>query len=143
MLVALLAVFGFSAAMAIISPEPGQNMIEVDYYKYKITKMPTAGGANGTVTLVGLTDAAKAEANYSDLHITNGVLSFPESVTYSEGGKDYTFNVTKMEPDAFKNVCLNAKSVTIPQYLEEIPTAAFNTLTRLTMGTNGITANQS
>ena len=132
MLVALLAVFGFSAAMAIISPEPGQNMIEVDYYKYKITKMPTAGGANGTVTLVGLTDAAKAEANYSDLHITNGVLSFPESVTYSEGGKDYTFNVTKMEPDAFKNVCLNAKSVTIPQYLEEIPTAAFNTLTRLT-----------
>lgn len=131
MLVALLAVFGFSATMAIISPNEGQNLITVDYYKYQITKMPTAN-ANGAVTLIGLTDEAKAEANYSDLHITNGVLAFPESVTYTEGGKDYTFNVTAMEADAFKNVCLNAKSVTIPKYLEEIPTAAFNTLTRLT-----------
>ncbi len=132
MLVALLTVFGFSAAIHAIDTYPLPAEIEDGPYKYEITKMPTTSNPVGTVKLLGLTDAAKAEANYSDLHITNGELSFPEQATYTAGGKNYTFNVTEMASDAFKNVCFNAKSVTIPKYLEEIPTAAFNTLTRLT-----------
>ena len=132
MLVALMAVFGFSSAFAQAIGDP----FEYGNYKYTITKVATAN-SNGTAKIMGLTDAAKLNANTDgdEAYITFsgsganrvGELEFPAQAQYL--GKKYI--VTEMASETFKNVAYYATKVTIPASLIEIPTAAFNTLTNL------------
>ncbi len=125
MLLALLAVVGFGGALAAISTDEGQNIIEYGNYVYKVTKMPTAN-TNGEVTMLAI-----VEGQEEAIVDANGNLDFPGHFTYTEGSKSYTFNVTKMESSVYHDVNYTVKHAVIPKELTEIPTAAFNTLTNL------------
>lgn len=129
MLVALLAVFGFSTAMA-QAPNVGAE-IAVDRYNYTVTKQSTQK-SNGTITTgeVEITSLVQGKT------INNGEnLVFPGAIEYQVGNVTYKYNVTTMSPDVFSTSAsegrYDVKKAVIPAQLTEIPTGAFNTLTNL------------
>lgn len=137
MLVALLAVFGFGAATAVISDQGDARFITYGHFNYEITKLNKTT-LKGTVKMLSVADGVQDE----DLLDANSKLEFPGHFEYKEGDKTYYFEVTEMQGEEYENDQLiatpvffdrahYAKSVVIPAELTAIPVATFNTCTHL------------
>lgn len=117
---ALLGLLAFSLTASAQQYEGDE--LEVGCYKYTVNA-DLGTKLNGTVTVVEVLD--------QDNFIKDNVLQFPGNIEYQVGSKKYTYKVTKMAPTLFHDIAYDAKSVTIPKELTEIPEGAFNTCTRL------------
>ena len=117
---ALLGLLAFSLTAS--AQTKAGDELEVGCYKYTVNA-DLGTKLNGTVTVVEVLD--------QDNFIKDNVLQFPGNIEYQVGSKLYTYKVTKMEPTLFHDIAYDAKSVTIPKELTEIPEGAFNTCTRL------------
>lgn len=112
-----------------VGPEVGET-ITVDNYVYTVTKRALSKNnaivSNGTVEMTEVAEGGQTvDANESLIFDEDG------QIEWTIGNKVYTFDITTMSPDLFRDNSYGAKHAVIPASFTEIPTGAFNTLTNL------------
>ena len=112
-----------------VGPEVGET-ITVDNYVYTVTKRALSKNnaivSNGTVEMTEVAEGGQTvDANESLIFDEDG------QIEWTIGNKVYTFDITTMDPDLFRDNSYGAKHAVIPASFTEIPTGAFNTLTNL------------
>ena len=113
MLLGLLAMGSVNASAAV------NDEIVKDAFKYKILTQSTVEPNVGTVSLKSVDEP------FAD----GAVVTIPETITKNVDGKDFTFTVTEIAVEAFKNSLLG--EVTIAKTITSIGNAAFQGATHL------------